>query len=100
MNNTLRIVFDGQTLFDCKVDVKIYQDRLIAAIPNYKLEFSFAKSDPDTLGMPLALSIVGGENVSVVFDAAKRIWPEVCGTAVQQPPKEASEGESAIETGA
>lgn len=83
MSNVIRISFDVQTLLDYKVDQKVYQDRLAAALPNHRLEFSYAPPIRDSIYVTFAISIVGGENPKLVFDAAKAIWPHVRGTSVQ-----------------
>jgi hypothetical protein len=87
MNNKLgsiRIAFDAQTLLDYKVDQKVYQDRLAEALPNHRLEFCFGPVIRDSIYMPYALSIVGGDDPKLTFDVAKTIWKDVCGTLIQQ----------------
>ncbi|WP_290601901.1 hypothetical protein [Janthinobacterium sp.] len=88
MSNIINVGLDFLTLSDNKVDIKVYQDRLSAALPDYKLEFSFPKSSSPDASYIWAINSAGGIDVhpSVVFKAAELIWPDVVGTAAQQPP--------------
>lgn len=95
MNNTRSIIgiaFDGQTLLDCKVDQKIYQDRLTRALPDFRLQFSFAPGVKDSIGFPYAISIISGDAAKLVLDTARAVWPEVCGTSCQQSQNTGTEG--------
>jgi hypothetical protein len=75
MPNIISIAFDQRTLRAGGVDHQLYQDKLIAALPNHKLQFSIARDIPQSLGMPLALSIVGGADAHEAHEAARQIWP-------------------------
>jgi len=82
MPNIISIAFDQRTLRAGGVDHQLYQDKLIAALPNHKLQFSIARDIPQSLGMPLALSIVGGADAHEAHEAARQIWPTVLNTAM------------------
>jgi hypothetical protein len=84
--NNINIAFDHWTLLKGGVDQQTYQDQLIAALPNHELKFSIAPDIPQSNGVPYAISIAGGADANMVFEAARKIWPTVINTAVDTTP--------------
>ncbi|MBR8206778.1 hypothetical protein KDW80_29940 [Burkholderia vietnamiensis] len=82
MVNVIKIAFDCVSLRRGSVDLQTYQDELIAALPDHKLEFSLAPDISDSLGMPFAINMASGTDASLAFDAAKNVWPLVINTAM------------------
>ena len=83
MSNGIHIAFDVMTLRKGAVDLPIYQDRLIAALPNHELTFSLAREIPDAVYIPFAINSASGTDANLVMPIAREIWPTVIETAMK-----------------
>ncbi|REG58542.1 hypothetical protein B0G80_1201 [Paraburkholderia sp. BL6669N2] len=80
MSNKIQIAFDTWTPRKYAADQRVYQERLIAALPAHELKFSIARDTPQSVYMPEGISMASGVDAALAMKLAKAIWPTVANT--------------------